>query len=189
MFAIPATTINDNCNASPIANLLAHGRTAPPPPRPVPVLGTPIQRVVKSSPSTPLFDQRSRSATRPAAKAKSATPPTGTFVQYSPYQRDRDSKGPMHRVDTTRLAPQPVPQPIALPANNFPAPVVHHQTIALTDVTEDTADRLEGVTKKGKKDSKPFLACEFCRLRKIACGPGPTLPPGIEVPPGPRTCK
>ncbi|KAG9026249.1 hypothetical protein FRB95_009049 [Tulasnella sp. JGI-2019a] len=42
-----------------------------------------------------------------------------------------------------------------------------------------------------KSEKKPFLACKFCRGRKIQCGPGPKLPPEIEckLPPGPRTCN
>ncbi|KAG8892557.1 hypothetical protein FRC01_014098 [Tulasnella sp. 417] len=47
----------------------------------------------------------------------------------------------------------------------------------------------EGSAKDGKLGKKPFLACEFCRHRKIACGKGPTIPPEIVVPPGPRTCN
>ncbi|KAG9016357.1 hypothetical protein FRB90_003162 [Tulasnella sp. 427] len=47
----------------------------------------------------------------------------------------------------------------------------------------------EGSGKEGKGGKKPFLACEFCRHRKIACGKGPAVPSDIVIPPGPRTCN
>ena len=37
-------------------------------------------------------------------------------------------------------------------------------------------------------EKKPFLACKFCRQRKIACGAGPHAD-NTDLPPGPRTCK
>jgi len=56
-----------------------------------------------------------------------------------------------------------------------------------------TSTSLGSRTATGKKSDvkKPFLACKFCRGRKIQCGPGPKLPQEIEaaLPPGPRTCN
>ncbi|KAG8925093.1 hypothetical protein FRC02_009939 [Tulasnella sp. 418] len=38
-------------------------------------------------------------------------------------------------------------------------------------------------------EKKPFLACGFCRHRKIACGQGPVWENDDQLPPGPRTCN
>ncbi|KAG8903657.1 hypothetical protein FRB99_002895 [Tulasnella sp. 403] len=134
-------------------------------------------------------------------KSKSTTPNyTNTFVQFSPYQNDRE-KQEIRRVDTSRLKSQSSPAPEIKfsaspePPSSITPPSVPpmHQTITLEDCSEEmSADAAspEGKCAADKKAAKkPFLACQFCRVRKIACGPGPTLPPEIILPPGPRTCN
>ncbi|KAG8883185.1 hypothetical protein FRB98_003272 [Tulasnella sp. 332] len=66
----------------------------------------------------------------------------------------------------------------------------NEHTVKSEPGTSGAASGASGANSK-KSEKKPFLACKFCRGRKIQCGPGPKLPPEIEckLPPGPRTCN
>lgn len=53
----------------------------------------------------------------------------------------------------------------------------------------DTGTASGAATAESLMDKKPFLACEFCRHRKIACGQRDPHPRDCELGDGPRTCK
>lgn len=98
------------------------------------------------------------------------------------------SLGSSSLISSAALYPPPVlvtqrqmPQTIAIGSGSGGAGPVEESPSSLS------AD--DGYGREGKLGKKPFLACEFCRHRKIACGKGPTLPPEIVLPPGPRTCN
>ncbi|KAG8901788.1 hypothetical protein FRB99_005105 [Tulasnella sp. 403] len=134
----------------------------------------------------------------PSPPAMSPLSPPGaqhTFI-YNPYQHPHVVTLPDHKPATF-----PPPQIIhhapcgTAVAVGGGAPA-QHQTIKFSDESPTTID----FGGKGKTvdrstidpatgEKKPFLACGFCRQRKIACGQRPPHPRDHELPDGPRTCN
>lgn len=84
------------------------------------------------------------------------------------------------------------PPPVLASQHQLPQTIAIGSSLGGANTVEESPPSLgadDGYGKDGKLGKKPFLACEFCRHRKIACGKGPTLPPHIVLPPGPRTCN
>lgn len=84
------------------------------------------------------------------------------------------------------------PPSVLVPQHQLPQTIAIGSGLGGSGILEESPQSLgadDGLGKDAKLGKKPFLACEFCRHRKIACGKGPTLPPEIVLPPGPRTCN
>ncbi|KAG8972595.1 hypothetical protein FRB90_010178, partial [Tulasnella sp. 427] len=117
-----------------------------------------------------------------------------TFAEHDHH----DTQGHCHDNQPHHLVPSSAPAEQRTAGPSAPNKPFQHQTIGFSNPEDEgkdlaaerrAADAAAVAAAVMIVEKKPFLACAFCRQRKIACGQRAPHPRDHELPEGPRTCN
>ncbi|KAG8999905.1 hypothetical protein FRB90_011920, partial [Tulasnella sp. 427] len=130
----------------------------------------------------------------PYPKDHPLTRPPSIFAE----QDHHDTQGHCHDNQPHHLVPSSAPAEQRTAGHSAANKPFQHQTIGLSNSEDEgkdlaverrEADAASVAAAVMGVERKPFLACAFCRQRKIACIQRAPHPRDHELPEGPRTCK